>query len=132
MKSTFWHTLKRSQIAAIAATILDFGTLVGLVQWFGVWYVAATAWGAFNGAVTNFWINRQWSFEAIHAHWGPQGVRYILVSVGSLGLNTLGVYAFTDGLGFHYSISKLFIAVGVGLLFNYPLHRYYVFRPQPE
>ena len=36
-------SLRRSQIAAISATIVDFGSLIFLVEICRVWYVAATA-----------------------------------------------------------------------------------------
>ncbi|MBU6376556.1 MAG: GtrA family protein, partial [Bdellovibrionales bacterium] len=43
------------------------------------------------------------------------------------------VYAFTEGLGFTYVVSKLFVSFLVGILFNFPLHRYFVFTvPAPS
>lgn len=136
-QSRFWgphfvQSLKRSQIAALAATAVDFGVLAVLVQFLSVWYVAATAMGALSGAVTNFLMNRHWAFEAADGHWAPQGARYVVVSGASLGLNTLGVYWFTEALLFHYMASKLVTALAVGLFFNFPLHKYYVFRTRPE
>ena len=127
-KVPFWHSFGRAQIAAFAATAVDFGTLFFATEILGVWYVFSTGLGAALGAVTNFALNRFWSFEATHVAWGPQAVRYALVSGGSLGLNMLGVYAFTDGLGLKYGLSKVITAVLVGLFFNFPLHRRYVFK----
>jgi putative flippase GtrA len=124
----FWKSLGRAQIASLAATAVDFGTLFLLTEHFGVWYVYSTGAGAALGAVTNFLLNRYWSFEAGHIEWGPQALRYGLVSAGSLGLNMLGVYAFTAGTGLKYGVSKIITAVLVGLLFNFPLHRRYVFK----
>ena len=124
----FWKSFGRAQLASLAATAVDFGTLFFATEVLGVWYVASTGMGAFLGAVTNFLLNRYWSFEATHVTWGPQAARYGLVSAGSLGLNMLGVYAFTDGLGLKYGLSKVVTALAVGLLFNFPLHRRYVFK----
>ena len=47
-------SLRRSQIASLTATVADFTTLIFLVEIGRVWYVAATAIGAFLGAVVNF------------------------------------------------------------------------------
>ena len=124
----FWRSFGRSQIAALAATAVDFGTLFFLTEKLGVFYVISTGLGAFGGAITNFLANRFWSFEATHVSWGPQAIRYALVSAGSLGLNMLGVYGFTDGIGLKYGYSKVITAILVGVLFNFPLHRRYVFK----
>lgn len=124
----FWKSLGRAQVAALAATAVDFGTLFFATERLGLWYVFSTGIGAILGAVTNFALNRHWSFEASDREWGPQATRYAAVSAGSLGLNMLGVYAFTDGAGLKYGVSKVLTAVLVGLLFNFPLHRRYVFK----
>jgi putative flippase GtrA len=95
-----------------------------------VWYVAATAAGALVGAIVNFALGRQWTFEADHESIRRQAVRYSLVAAASLILNSLGVYFLTDYLGFHYAISKAVTAFSVGILFNFPLHRRFVFHRQ--
>jgi putative flippase GtrA len=38
------------------------------------------------------------------------------------------VYAITAGFGLKYGFSKIITAVLVGVLFNFPLHRHYVFK----
>jgi putative flippase GtrA len=90
--------------------------------------VWATAIGAFFGAVANFLIGRFWSFEATHRRPHGQALRYALVSAGSLGLNSLGVLGLYSGLGIHYVIAKAATALAVGVLYNFPLHRRFVFR----
>jgi len=121
-------SLRRSQIAAITATIVDFSSLIFLVEIGQVWYVAATAIGAFLGAVVNFLLGRHWSFAAGHDAIHGQVVRYAAVSAGSLVLNSAGVYLLTEYFGSYYAVSKVITAVLVGLLFNFPLHRRFVFR----
>lgn len=124
----FWKSFGRAQVASFAATVVDFGVLFLATEVGRVWYVYSTGFGAFLGAVTNFVLNRHWSFEVAHVEWGPQAGRYAVVSAGSLGLNMLGVYIFTDGFGLKYGLSKAVTAILVGLLFNFPLHRRYVFK----
>ena len=121
-------SLRRSQIASLTATLIDFGTMVFLTEVAGLWYVAATASGAFVGAVVNFFLGRHWSFTAGHQPIHGQFLRYAIVSAMSLALNTLGVYLLTEYLNLHYTLSRAIIAVAVALLFNFPLHRRFVFR----
>jgi putative flippase GtrA len=93
-----------------------------------VWYVFSVAAGAFAGAAANFFLNRHWSFEATHDHAHHQAFRYTVVSAGSLLLNTFGVWGMTELFKIHYSISVVTVSLLVGLFFNFPLHRGYVFR----
>jgi putative flippase GtrA len=123
-------SLRRSQIASLTATVVDFTTLIFLVEIGHVWYVAATAIGTFLGAVVNFMLGRHWSFVAHHEAVRGQAIRYALVSAVSLVLNSLGVYLLTDHLKIHYAISKAITAFLVGVLFNFPLHRWFVFGRQ--
>jgi|SRR6185369_15919629 putative flippase GtrA len=123
----FLVSLGRSQIASLTATLVDFGTMVFLTEFAGLWYVAATATGAFVGAVVNFFLGRHWTFAADHQPIHGQFLRYSAVSAVSLALNTLGVYLFTEYLSLHYTLSRAIVAIAVALLFNYPLHRRFVF-----
>ena len=125
---SFFQTFSRSQISSVVATAADFGVLFALVEFLGVWYVAATAIGSVVGALANFLINRHWSFEATHGKITGQAFRYGVVSAGSLGLNTGGVYLLTDFGKIHYALSVLGVSIAVGFVFNFPLHRQYVFR----
>ncbi|HEX7229007.1 MAG TPA: GtrA family protein [Candidatus Binatia bacterium] len=120
--------MRRSQIAAISATIVDFSSLIFLVEIGHVWYVAATATGAFLGALVNFLLGRHWSFAVKDGAIHGQVLRYTAVSIGSLVLNSVGVYLLTEDFGIYYALSKLITAILVGLLFNFPLHRRFVFR----
>lgn len=123
-------SLKRSQIASLTATVVDFSCLIFLVEIGHVWYVAATATGALLGAIVNFMLGRHWTFTADEDAVRGQAIRYAAVSVMSLILNSLGVYLLTDYLGIHYAVSRAISAFLVGILFNFPLHRRFVFGRQ--
>ena len=83
--------------------------------------------GAFLGALVNFILGRRWSFSADGEPVHGQAMRYTLVATGSLILNSGAVYILTDSFGLHYAVSKAITAVLVGLFFNFPLHRGFVF-----
>jgi putative flippase GtrA len=117
----------RSSVTAVIATALDFLTLMGLVQLAGVDYRIATFVGTVVGAIANFWINRQWSFEAQDGRVEWQFARFIPVQVGSSVLHTLGVWALTAA-GMVYIASKVVVATLAFLVWTYPMNRWFVFR----
>jgi putative flippase GtrA len=88
----------------------------------------ATALGALAGAATNFMLNRHWSFVAKDGHLHRQAGRYALVSGLSLLLNSGGVYLVTEFGKIHYAISVVIVSLLIGVLVNFPLQKYYVFR----
>ncbi|MGH7871066.1 MAG: GtrA family protein [Candidatus Binatia bacterium] len=120
-------SLGRSQIASLTATVADFGSMIFLVEIGHVWYVAAVAMGAFVGAIVNFFLGRYWSFVAVNDDVRGQAIRYAAVAAMSLVLNSLGVYIATDYFGIYYVASKAIVAFLIGILFNFPLHRRFVF-----
>jgi len=127
VRVNFWKSFSRAQVASFVATAADFGFLVLLVEKAGVWYVTATALAALLGAVINFTMNRRWSFQASTEALNRQALRYAMVSGGSLILNSAGVYAFTEGSGISYIASSVLTSILVGVFFNFPLQRYFVF-----
>jgi putative flippase GtrA len=128
MKGSF----ARNTLTSIFTTAVDFGTLTGLVELAHVNYVAATFIGSIVGFLTNFTINRYWSFAATDdaMHW--QFVRIIPVQAGSTGLQTLGVWLFTSVFGVQYMASKIIVSTLVYLGWNYPMNRFWVFRAPPK
>lgn len=121
-------SLVRNTIVSIFTTALDFGVLAALVELLHANYVFATFCGTVVGALSNFFLNRHWSFEATHITPQTQLVRFVPVQAGSSGLQTLGVWLFTDRAHLPYLASKLVVAVLVYLFWNYPMNRWFIFR----
>ncbi len=118
----------RANLSSTVASGLEYVLVTALVL-FGVHYLAAATAGAVSGAVTDFSLKRHWAFDrtvkgAVH----HEGLRYLLVSAGSLLLNLACAYALVDGLHLHAVPGVIAASVVVGFVWNYPLHRYYVFR----
>lgn len=106
----------------------DYSVLFTLTEIFHVWYVISTACGALSGAITNFILNRHWTFHATDGNLSGQAIRYTLVATGSLLLNTSGVYLLTEGTRIHYAFSVIFVGLTVATVYNYPLQRFFVYR----
>jgi len=123
-----WNSFFRYHASAFAATVCDFGTTVFLTEIFGVWYTYSTAIGAFAGAFVAFTLGRAWVFVAFDGKRPNQAFRYVIVALGSMALNTLGVYLLTENTGISYVISKSIVAVFIGATYNFNLSRNFVFK----
>jgi putative flippase GtrA len=122
-----WRSFLRHHAAAIVATATDYLIMVSCVERLGVHAVAATALGAFAGAVVNFALGRRFTYQAADAPAGAQALRYALVSMASLGLNTAGEYFFHVELRIEYLLARVITSVIVSNAWNYPMQRYFVF-----
>jgi putative flippase GtrA len=120
--------LARHQTGAIVATAVDFLIMIGWVELGRGSPVAGVAVGAACGALTNFLLGRQWIFRATDRSAAGQALRYALVSAGSLGLNSMGEHLLLRALGLPYVPTRVLVAAMVGMGWNFPLHRFFVFR----
>jgi len=118
----------RSQAVAITATSVDFLVTIGLKELAGLWYVGSTATGALCGAVTSFVLLRKWAFQKNEERWHGQAARYVIASGTSLLLNTGGVWLLTEVFDIQYVVSKIIVAVLMGLTVNYLMFKHFVFR----
>jgi len=124
----WWHSFKRSQIAAFLATVVDYGILTTWVEVFHLYYSYGVALGSAFGAAVNFLLNRYWSFGQTEDHWYFQAFRYAMVASGCLILTTTGVYVLTEYLGIYYLFSQVCVSIVIAISYNYPLHRFFVYK----
>ena len=119
----------RANLSSTIASGLEYVLVTGLVV-AGVHYLVAATFGAVTGAVTDFALKRHWAFpRAVAGHIGHQSLRYLAVAGLSLVLNLALSYALVDGLHFPKIPGVIGASLVIGFAWNYPLHRYFVFRP---
>ncbi len=124
--STGRDGLFRSLVASGVATGTDFAVVLLLVEGGAVSPWAATALGCLVGAVVSFTLGRVWAFSPSDRGLLPQAGRYTFVSATSLGLNAGGV-AVWQLLPVDYRFAWWITRGLVFVLWNFPLHRDYVF-----
>lgn len=117
-----------AQFAAFIGTAIDFGVVIFLTEIIGTWYVISNAIGATFGAITNFFLGRNWVFNSTNNKIANQAFRYCLVATGSMILNTLGVYLLTEFTALNYIYSKIIVAILIAFTFNFLLQKYFVFK----
>ena len=131
----------RAQRSAQMATIADFLVTILLVRLFDVYYVYATLAGAIYGGIINCIINYKWTFKS-KGKKTHVAVKFIIVWVCSIWLNTWGTYTLTESLakipwvrdtlsqyfGDFFIIPKVVVAVIVALFWNYNMQRFFVYR----
>lgn len=128
MKKKWYILFFRLQVAAIAATIVDFATLIILTEVFHVWYVYSTTIGALIGAIINFNLCKYWAFYGSTNKFNHQIFRYAITSFGSLIFNSLFVFILTDRMHLNYTVSKIITAAIIAIFYNYTLQKYFVFK----
>ncbi|HEX7671894.1 MAG TPA: GtrA family protein [Polyangiaceae bacterium] len=124
----FSSTLLRHQVASLVATSVDFSLMILLVEVAKVAPSTAALAGAGTGAIVNFAYNRRHTFpRAREGTQVRQAVRYAVVSAASAALNAAGEHVGTRLLGLPYVLTRMAVSLIVGLCWNYPLHRGFVF-----
>lgn len=131
VKNTF-NSLVKHQLSSFVSGGVDFGTMIALVHLCAFGPTLATAFGAAAGGVANFTLERHMVFTGAAGSTSGQALRYTLVSLTSLGLNALGEYVLTSGLHVQYVLARAFVALSVSVLWNFPLHRNFVFRREVQ
>ena len=117
----------RFQLTALMATTVDFFITILLKEKFHIHYTLAVAGGAGSGAITAFAINRYWVFRSLEKHPLEQLIRYFIVAIGSILLNTAGTYLLTESFHFSYLVSKAIVALVIGFTYSYYFAKRFVF-----
>ena len=134
-------TFIRSAGVAQAASWIDLGTAFVLFAFahFAPW--ASTAIGALVGGIINCILNYRFTFHANSCPWKAVMVKYAMVWVGSLLLNSFGTellyyilmhWPWLDNLGFkpdgYFAAARLAVSGIVSLGWNFVLQRNFVYQ----
>jgi len=127
-KTSFFTSFYRSQFASIVATAADFLVTIIFTEIITLFYAFSSAIGNLVGAIISFLLGRNWAFNSKEDKVEWQAIRYGITSFMSMGINTVGVYWVTENFEISYIISKIIVAILVGMTFNFLMFRYFVFK----
>jgi putative flippase GtrA len=132
--SRYNHDVKRTvtllsqhQLSSLVATAVDYAIMIVCVSVAGMTPVMGTVVGALCGAVTSFTLGRRWVFDARRGELRGQALRYAMVSTVSLCCNAGGEWVLVR-IGLQYVVARVVASTVVGLGWNFPMHRHFVFR----
>lgn len=132
----------RAQVASQIASITDFSTTIIAHYVFQIFYVYASFLGSVCGGIVNCFVNYKFTFRSKDVQKHHIAIKYSLVWIGSIGLNTYGTYLGTELLKefpplqnlLGHFVDDVFVGVKalvsliVGFLWNYNMQRFFVYK----
>jgi putative flippase GtrA len=94
-----WEQLAKFCIVGAVGYLVNLAVYAALLHT-GIHYLAAATCSFLVAVVSNYTLNRHWTFHDRRAGVAAQGIRFFLVSLASLGANLLVLHLLiTFGLG---------------------------------
>jgi putative flippase GtrA len=135
-------TFLRAQFSSSISSLTDFLISIVCVNLFGIFYGTATLIGNITGGLLNCFINYRWTFKAQGINIPSVLVKFVIVWLVSINLNTFGTVLFTEFMKEYIPVTiwpvlivkniflmpKIIVSIFVGLVWNYNMHRLFVYR----
>jgi dolichol-phosphate mannosyltransferase len=94
----------------------------------GIYYLVSSVFSFSIATTWNYFFNKIWTFkENLKEEFGEKYFKFFVVSLFALGVNTLGMYFFTEIVGFYYLFSQVLTA-GFTLIVNFSGNKFWTFR----
>lgn len=113
-------------VVGLLGTLVHIGVLAIMVEMVHVNAIAGSVTGFLGALLSSYLLNYYWTFESTHGHLSSF-LRYLLVSLIGLSLNTLLMYVTVALLGWWYIYGQLTVVLVVPAT-NYALNRFWTFR----
>lgn len=116
-------------VVGFGAAAISFLIYYLSTEWLKIWYVYSAICSFVISAIFNFIANKLWTFRnKEHGRRAiKQVLKFTLVTVSGLAINTLIIYFLTDFIKIHYLLSWVF-ATGVVMFWNFGLNRFWTFK----
>ncbi|MGL4975635.1 MAG: GtrA family protein [Bosea sp. (in: a-proteobacteria)] len=112
-------------IVGIAAALVHFGLMIGLVEHFAVGPVPATLAGYVAGGLVSYALNRWLTFVATRSH-SEAGWRFAAIAFGGFLLTGILMSLFVNRLGLPYLPMQV-VTTLIVMAFSFLGHKYWSF-----
>lgn len=112
------------------AAIINFTIYYSFTEWLSFWYIHSAIVGFLVSAIFNFSANKLWTFKNKEKNLlavSQQLLKFSLVQVGGLIINTTIIYSLTEWLRIDYRLSWVF-ATAIVTFWNYGFNRFWTFK----
>jgi putative flippase GtrA len=114
-------------IVGCSGLVIDFAITYFFKEYVGLNRFIANALG-FGAAVTNnYFIHRFWTFKNNEKRIAQQFLKFLMVSIIGLGLNTLCIYTIQQWGHLSFYVAK-FIAIVLVFIWNYTINAQITFK----
>ncbi|MDP5120895.1 MAG: GtrA family protein [Spirosomaceae bacterium] len=125
LTSLFTKLLKFG-VVGFSGVLVDFGITYVFKEKLQVNKYVANGLGFSVAVVSNFILNKWWTFENIEPNYAPQFLTFVAVAIGGLAINQLILYLLHEKVKLNFYFAKL-LAIGVVTLWNFGFSNYVVF-----
>lgn len=136
MRSSLFKFMRFGTVGALGF-VIDFAVTWLMLSIFGLFEYVANAIGFSIAASSNYALNRKWTWRSKNPNVKVEFVKFLLVSLAGLGVNSFVIYLFllpgyTSFSAFGFEIDSFWIAklvaTGVVMLWNFLVNNYFTFR----
>jgi putative flippase GtrA len=124
MKSLFvidkllFSKLLKFGIVGCSGMVIDFGMTYLCKDILKINKFISNGIGFILAATSNYFLNRNWTFNSQTEDIGTQYFQFMIVSAIGLGINSLTLYLLNEKLKWNFYFSKL-IAIGITTIWNF-------------
>jgi putative flippase GtrA len=114
-------------IVGCSGMIIDFGTTYLCKEILKINKFLSNGIGFILAATSNYFLNRNWTFNSQSEDIGTQYVQFMIVSAIGLGINSLVLYLLNEKLKWSFYFSKL-IAIAITTIWNFFANLLFTFK----
>lgn len=121
-----WQLFKFG-VVGLSGFIIDFGFTYFLKEIIKVYKYIANSVAFILAASSNYFLNRNWTFENTDPDMASQYLTFMVVSTGGLIVNNLTIYYLNDKRQMNFWLAK-FLAVFVSMIWNFLGYKFFTFN----
>lgn len=114
-------------IVGCSGMIIDFGTTYLCKEILKINKFISNGIGFILAATSNYFLNRNWTFNSQSEDIGTQYVQFMIVSAIGLGINSIVLYLLNEKLKWNFYFSKL-IAIAITTIWNFFANLLFTFK----